>query len=282
MSGLHFKVDCLGRRSVCVQTDIGRACRGAPADAPARRLCASESGGLVRVWRRKPETFDAQEKFGRKRLVASPMVPRMSGTSAADDLSRGRACIICCPSQFFCDEFARRIDANRAHEKQRWIFDLIAGNAAPKEEVFVDRPLWMLVRGSSYCGSDVRYLVIFKDLALHTIRDLRRTHLPMLYEMRRYVRVFLQEQHGHNEDFRLYFHYMPSVFQLHLHVCCESAPDSSRTQLLSCVVRNIETRDTWYRDALILFCPPRAARVGGAATTVSAIRVPDKPGDVCI
>jgi hypothetical protein len=188
---------------------------------------------------------------------------------------------ICCPSDFFCDEFARRIDANRAHEKQRWIFDLIAGNAAPKEEIFLDGTDWMLVLGSSYSAPDVWYFVIFKDLTLHTIRDLRLSHVEMLKKLQREVRLFLQANHS-------------SVFQLHLHVCGEASADRSRTQLLSCEVRNLLACDTWYKDALILFSPPR---VGGPRRAVAAATVAvaadkrdgvlmnpsaDKPDGVCI
>ena len=185
---------------------------------------------------------------------------------------RARASSICCPESFFCEAFANKIAANRAHANQQWIFALIRGEFAPNEFVFIDEPEWMLVQGNSHVSLEVRYLVIFKDTTLHTIRDLRQDHLNMLREVCQKVSAFLRARHAHYAAFRYYFHYMPSVFQLHLHVCCNGTADMNRTQPLSCVMRNIEARDTWYRDALILFSPARATR-SSASTPVSASQI---------
>lgn len=167
---------------------------------------------------------------------------------------------ICCPETFFCDEVSAKIQLNREHERQRWIFDLIGGRISARETVFLDDPSWLLVEGTSYSGQLTRYLVIFKDLELHTIRDLRQRHVPMLLGVQQKVREFLAMRHGPNEAFRLYFHYLPSVFQLHLHVCSGEPLDSYRRQYLAGVIRNIKRVDTWYRDALMLFASSRATR----------------------
>lgn len=201
---------------------------------------------------------------------------------------RARPSSICCPEQFFCDAFRSKIEANRAHANQQWIFDLIRGEFGANEFVFVDEPEWILVQGNSHVSQEVRYLVIFKDKALHTIRDLRQQHLAMLRGMWLKVSRFVRARHAHHAAFRYYFHYMPSVFQLHLHVCCNGTADVNRTQPLSCVMRNIEARDTWYRDALIFFSPARATRSNAAASAsanmapVFAHQATDKHDRVCI
>jgi hypothetical protein len=202
----------------------------------------------------------------------------------AEAVHRSRTYGICCPTQFFCDEFVQKIEANRAHENQRWIFNLIDKPEETSEVVFLNRSEWMLVQGSSY-NSDVRYLVIFKDKTLKTIRDLRQKHVPMLKEVEHDVMEFLSENKIRG-DYKMYFHYLPSVFQLHLHVCCSTAGDSIRRQYLHCVVRNICAKDTWYADALILFAPPRAPRAPGGHAAgnvcISEDTTADKREDVCI
>lgn len=185
---------------------------------------------------------------------------------------RTRASSICFPEAFFCEAFTQKIAANRAHANQQWIFNLIRGEFAPDELVFMEEPAWMLVQGNSHVSQEVRYLVIFKDTTLHTIRDLRQAHLALLRDVREKVGFFLRARHAHHAAFRYYFHYMPSVFQLHLHVCCNGTADMNRTQPLSCVIRNIEARDTWYRDALILYSAARATR-SAASTPVSASQI---------
>jgi hypothetical protein len=177
------------------------------------------------------------------------------------------------------DAFRSKVETNRANASQRWIFDLIRGEFAPSELVFLNEAEWMLVQGKAHTLYETRYLVIFKDTELHTIRDLRQTHLPMLMDIWRKVTLFIATRHGADAAFKQYFHYLPSVFQLHMHVCSSSALDVNRTQRLSCVVRNIRAVDTWYRDALILFTAPRATR---PSTAILPDRAADKHVRVCI
>lgn len=101
----------------------------------------------------------------------------------------------------------------------------------------------------------MRYLVIFKDTALKTIRDLTRAHVPLLETIRDQVLSWLHEQN--KETFHLYFHYMPSVFQLHMHV--REKPffrRHIRIQPLHNVIQNLLQDSTHYRNALIVtkFC----------------------------
>jgi hypothetical protein len=95
--------------------------------------------------------------------------------------------------------------------------------------------------------------------------------------------AWLNEEGKDVKQFKMYFHYLPSVFQLHMHVCSSSAGDSIRRQYLHCIVRNIEKKDEWYKDALILFAPPRAGRVNVVGNAlVSDENAGDKPSVVCI
>jgi hypothetical protein len=122
----------------------------------------------------------------------------------------------------------------------------------PGETVFHDAPDWLLAR-DLHRGPDNRYLVVFRDTALFSIRDLRGRHVAMLRGLLSFLRQWLpaQEPLLHSK-YHMYFHYMPSVFQLHMHVSMRKAPDSLRAQDVQHVIRNLEHTDTWYRDALIL------------------------------
>lgn len=170
-----------------------------------------------------------------------------------DQVSQSRMYSICCPNKFFSIEFVEKIMSNRSDPKQQWIFNLIKGQVTETEVVYLESDEWMLVQGIPNGDCAKRYLAIFKDLELHTIRDLRQKHLPMLRQMQRKVRRWLARTESKHGQYRLYFHYMPSVFQLHLHVCCTPAVDCARRQYLPELIGNIEAVDTWYRDALMLF-----------------------------
>lgn len=234
------------------------------------------------TWRRKQKTKskDAFATGG----SASPEDGDWHGHARSESTGRGRTYGICCPTQFFCDEFKKRVEANRAHENQQWIFNLIYRPEETTETIFENKGEWMLVQGCSFNG-DARYLVIFKDTELKTIRDLRQKHLPLLEEVQDGVLDFLKRKRILG-DYKMYFHYLPSVFQLHMHVCSSSSGESIRRQYLNCVMRNIAFKDTWYQDALILFAPPRPPRAQSVRevgnVVVSDDMAADKPDGVCI
>lgn len=165
--------------------------------------------------------------------------------------------VICSPHEYFDQPFQERIALNRANKGQQWIFELIAGRIDLSETVYIDRAEWMLVRNNRPATgpAERRYLVVFKDTALHSLRNLAGRHVALLDEVEGAVRAFLRGEHPlRHAEFRCYFHYMPSVFQLHMHVCLAKATDAGRVHPVGLVRRNLNAKSSWYRDGLIL-CP---------------------------
>ena len=167
-----------------------------------------------------------------------------------DTASCIRNASICSAETYYDPAFQRLLVDNR--RQNQWIFDLMTIPDCPGEKVFHDTPDWLLAR-DLHRGPDNRYLVVFRDRELYCIRDLRAQHVPMLRALLSFLRRWLPEHepllHG---KYHMYFHYRPSVFQLHLHVSMRKAPDSLRAQDVQHVIRNLEQADTWYKDALIL------------------------------
>jgi diadenosine tetraphosphate (Ap4A) HIT family hydrolase len=165
--------------------------------------------------------------------------------------------VICSPHEYFERACQDRIASNRAHKAQQWIFELIAGRIDSSETVFIDRAEWMLVLNNRPAAPPVerRYLVIFKDTALHSLRHLHAGHVALLETVEDTVRAFLADEHPQrHREFLCYFHYMPSVFQLHMHVSIAKATDTGRVHPLGLVRRNLRVKSRWYREALML-CP---------------------------
>jgi hypothetical protein len=157
---------------------------------------------------------------------------------------------ICYPEAYYDAGFQKLLVENRRHNQ--WIFDLMTLPDCPGEKIFHDTPDWLLAR-DLHRGPDNRYLVVFRDEQLFCIRDLRARHVGMLRGLLSFLRQWLpaQEPLMHSK-YHMYFHYMPSVFQLHMHVSMRKAPDSLRAQDVQHVIRNLEHTDTWYQHALIL------------------------------
>ena len=177
---------------------------------------------------------------------------RMSGNTPEPHKSRY---FICSPEQYYHKIMQHCISSNRRHRDQAWIFNLINGTAKhDKEIIYIDTEQWLLC---SHPESTVRFLVVFKDLRLHSIRDLRQKHISMLRDVKRRVSAFLSDRCSkQSSDFKLFFHYMPSVFQLHMHVSLQHTGDPLRVHSMQSVLRRLNLDDLWFREALIL-CPVR-------------------------
>ena len=99
-----------------------------------------------------------------------------------------------------------------------------------------------------------RYLVIFKDEELSTLRDLRAKHTGMLRHMQEIVLNFLLKTHPSTWHlYRIFFHYLPSVFQLHAHVSARrNSLAKSRQHYLVHVLRNLTRDAEHYKKCLIV------------------------------
>lgn len=98
-----------------------------------------------------------------------------------------------------------------------------------------------------------RYLVIFKDTSLKTLRDLTSEHVPILIDMQATIRRFLSWNYGvRQKHYNIFFHYMPSVFQLHAHVSPRRMNSNSvRRQPVSVVTRNLLADSLHYQKCLM-------------------------------
>ena len=158
---------------------------------------------------------------------------------------------ICAPETYYDAGFQKLLLENRRQNK--WIFDLMDVPNCPGEKVYHSTRDWLLAR-DLHKGVDNRYLVVFKDKELYSIRELRSRHIDTLKAVVAFLAKWLPEQESvHHRKYSMYFHYMPSVFQLHMHVSMRKSSDSCRAHHVHNIVRNLSQNEAWYRDALILY-----------------------------
>ncbi|KAI6242497.1 M7GpppX diphosphatase [Aphelenchoides fujianensis] len=92
----------------------------------------------------------------------------------------------------------------------------------------------------------VHYLGLPMRGDLQTMRDLNVSHLPLLEHMLERGPKFVAELEGVDEaKLRVYFHYPPS--QYHLHVHFSTRIDTKRSTLLSEVIANIRMKPDFYQ-----------------------------------
>lgn len=139
-----------------------------------------------------------------------------------------------------------------------WILAIIEGRAKG-ETVYMERPEYFLLPDFKW---DLKHehlylLIVFRDLELRSIRDLRKGHIEMLKKCRDTVTEYVLTEYGISENkLRFYFHYHPSAWSLHLHVQHINSPisssnSSSRAYLLTDIIQNLEMKPDYYKDCTL-------------------------------
>ena len=159
--------------------------------------------------------------------------------------------VICSPDVYYGAAFQDFIHKERTAANSQWIFDIINNTyCAKKEQVFMQTEEWSLCADQHH-GHDTRYLVIFKDTSLATIRDLTQRHIALLKDVYSKVNAWILNKHKQN--FHMFFHYMPSVFQLHLHVTSKTQYiNVNRAHSMLEVVQRLKKNSNHYSEALLL------------------------------
>ena len=142
-------------------------------------------------------------------------------------------------------------------QRRRWIYSIIDGNQE-REHVRFDCADFVVLPdvGAQNNERVINWLVIFKDLGLRSVRDLRGVHQPLLMRVQETVQRLFPK-----DDTMLYFHSPPSVWQLHLHVAypCDvlrTTNDMQRVQFLRDVISNLEIDAEYYRKATMTYVLP--------------------------
>ena len=183
-------------------------------------------------------------------------------------------CFICSPEHYQSEPVQAYIRQKSRERDKQWIFDLIKiasdsesslhqheilriNSLRNHEIIHINTPEWMLCR-DVHPGHDTRYLVVFKNRTLRTIRDLDRRHVAMLRDIQTQVAGFMARHHSESRPkFRCFFHYMPSVYQLHVHISSHILPlNSLRRHYMAQVIDNIEKQSSYYTNALMLISKP--------------------------
>lgn len=141
--------------------------------------------------------------------------------------------------------------------RKQWIYDIINGEKE-SEKVQYDCNEFMVLpdADAQNSGRVLNWLVIFKDLSLRRLRDLRGCHIPLLERVRDKLVEFVCPR-----ETMLYFHNLPSVWQLHLHVAspCDvlrTTNDMQKVQFLDDIIENLRIDSEYYVKATMTYVLP--------------------------
>lgn len=104
--------------------------------------------------------------------------------------------------------------------KDKWIYNIIDGYDEQDKIIFQDE-LFILIPTYTWNLIDLKkfhLLAIIKDKNLRSIRDLRNEHINLLNYIKKKSLSIIETKYNMNSNkIKMYFHYLPSTYQLHIH-----------------------------------------------------------------
>ncbi|KAI8049853.1 HIT-like domain-containing protein [Syncephalis plumigaleata] len=147
----------------------------------------------------------------------------------------------------------------------QWIYNILDGISEQDRILYQDpdpHTGFVLLPDSKWDGQTMEslYLVaISQARGIRSLRDLRACHLPLLRGMRDRIRKVAYERFnlpGH--QLRLFFHYQPTYYHLHVHVTHVrndklSGMTVGQSYLLDNVISTLECMDKYYEQCSITY-----------------------------
>jgi m7GpppX diphosphatase len=141
-----------------------------------------------------------------------------------------------------------------------WIYNIL-DSISEQEKIIYSNDMFVLLPDIKWDCEDMEklyYLVIVRDRSLKSIRDITRKDIPLLKSIKTECLKCISEKHDITEDtLRVYLHYRPSFWHLHIHINVLTFYGYSisvdRSIMLDDVIQNVEMRDDYYQKATLTY-----------------------------
>jgi m7GpppX diphosphatase len=152
------------------------------------------------------------------------------------------------------ESYSDYLKMNIQLEDKQWIYNII-DHTSESENILYENNNLIIIPDYKWTGSKetLHILCIFKDKSLFSIRDLTSNHIPLLEEAINYGNKIIKEKYDINkENLIMYFHYHPSVWQLHLHYMILNNDNTSsyslpRAHSINSVIQNLKIDSDYYK-----------------------------------
>eukprot|EP00960_Hanusia_phi_P038760 753585-Hanusia_phi.AAC.3 len=168
-----------------------------------------------------------------------------------------RCVVNCTPSIAFGKPMQDYINGQVSSGKNRWIYEILDGNRE-NESILVETDDFVFLPDTHAInnGRTYNWLAIVKDRSLRTLRDLDARHISMLRKMKMTCVDYIQSVTQHNaHNVMAYVHYLPSVYQLHVHFCapygCYTTIDPMKMYPLDSIISNLTIDGAYFKKANI-------------------------------
>jgi m7GpppX diphosphatase len=118
------------------------------------------------------------------------------------------------------EDYQNKIIPSINKNNTQWVFDIFSGKREQNRIIYQDND-FVLIPDIKWDGRnmiDLHVLAFFKDPRLQSIRDLTKEDIKLLDRVMKISLENITKKYNLIENqLKIYFHYKPSVWQLHLH-----------------------------------------------------------------
>jgi len=145
-------------------------------------------------------------------------------------------------------------------KKDKWIYNIIDG-ISEQESILYRDDLCLVIPTYMWDGKNIdklHILCIPTDITLRSIRSLNSSHISLLQHMKNKTVEIIEKKYNLDEHYlKMFFHYQPSAYHLHIHFVnisnLESCQRSSieYSHELNSVIFNLSICDDYYQRAIL-------------------------------
>jgi diadenosine tetraphosphate (Ap4A) HIT family hydrolase len=148
--------------------------------------------------------------------------------------------------------------SKRDPKKDQWIYNIIEGKSEQEKILFKDELCIIIPTYIWDCKNidKLHILCMPLDTNLRSIRSLNSSHIPLLEHMKMKSIEVIKFKYGLDENnLKIFFHYEPSTYHLHIHFVnvsyheCRSSVEYSHE--LNNVIFNLSICDDYYQRAIL-------------------------------
>ncbi len=145
--------------------------------------------------------------------------------------------------------------SKRDFKKEQWVYNILDGTAEQDKILYKDDSIVILPTYTWVDHTDLSrmYLLAFPmDKKLHSIRDLDGTYIELLELVKIKTLEIIKSTYGFDSDIiKMYLHYAPSTYHLHVHFVLISNTDTNSSceysHELSNVIENLKINSDYYK-----------------------------------
>ena len=147
---------------------------------------------------------------------------------------------------------------NRDPKKDKWIYNILDG-ISEQESILYRDELCIVIPTYMWDSTNVDKLHILclpTDTSLRSIRSLTNEHIPLLEHMKQVTTEIIKIKYNLDEYYlKMFFHYEPSTYHLHIHFVNASNHDSRSSveysHELNNVMFNLSICSNYYKRAIL-------------------------------